>query len=236
MTSPHSAPPSSCRRPSHPRLHRLHSSVEASQCPQSTGTLQHTWLEALKHINPLLTVCLRPARVDSVPYLVHTFGTVGTHTLVTTVPAAFSMLLVGGGGGGGGRHGGGGGAGTVLHITSGTLPAGTHTIVVGSGGSGACGSNTRGVNGGVTSISPLGMSTESSYGGGGGGGYNGGDTSPTTGRDSYGSGGGAGGYTGATAGITISHTTIQNAGFAGTFYASNGGACPLLLTSRVRSS
>lgn len=148
---------------------------------------------------------------ESGGYVIHTFTGSGQFTVLDQ-KLNVEYLIVGGGGGGGGAFtkdaaGGGGGAGAYIHNST-TVNVGNYTVTIGGGGTGGPGqANTRGDNGGDSSIFSI-----TANGGAGAGTYSGSTPntmSGTTNGNSSGSGAGGAG------------TNPANGGSGGQF--GNGG-------------
>ena len=150
------------------------------------------------------------------PYTITTSGLTGQtqYTFTATEDINCEILVVAGGGGGGGNIGGGGGAGAVVYIPSGTLSAGSYTIIVGNGGSS---SSSASVNGYNSSISGSFGTIIAEGGGGVTAGFVDGD-----GRIG-GSGGGAAGNNGILNYGGAAGTSSSLGGFTGFIYGNRGG-------------
>ena len=162
-------------------------------------------------------------------FRIHSFTSNGS--FVNTIAGVSIQYLVIAGGGGGGSAGGGGGAGgyrtNVTGQTSGasssteaavTFPAATYTITVGSGG--AAVDDSRGANGGASSISGTGITDITTVGGGGGGSFQ------SSGQHTPGDGGSAGGRSatnGSVASATANQGTAGGDGTGGAAGNSVGG-------------
>ena len=136
-------------------------------------------------------------------YIYHLFTSSGSftvHGVGTGTPIQY--VVVGGGGGGGWDRGGGGGGGAYV---PGTIPTpnvqsagiGVYPVSLGAGGTGSTASQTRGTNGGTTTLTyPTGPFIAKGGGGGGGGpGHNSGPTGNASGGPSADPFGGSGGGT-----------------------------------------
>ena len=93
--------------------------------------------------------------IESGSYVIHTFTATGQFTVLDQ-KLNVEYLIVGGGGAGGAAFnkdaaGGGGGAGAYIDNST-TVNVGNYTVTIGNGGAGISGAETRGANGGDTSV------------------------------------------------------------------------------------
>jgi len=140
---------------------------------------------------------------ESGGYIIHTFTATGQFTVLDQ-KLNVEYLMVGGGGAGGAAFnkdaaGGGGGAGAYINNNT-TVNVGNYTVTIGNGGAGISGAETRGANGGDTSVFSI-----TANGGAGAGTYVG--SSPNT-----------------MGGISNGNASASGAGGAGTNTANGGQA------------
>jgi hypothetical protein len=172
-------------------------------------------------------------------YIIHTFTSSGTFTVISGGEVEY--LVVAGGGGGGADRGGGGGAGGMLTGTLSGVSSGTYTITVGGGGPGALTDSVTASNGsnstalGLTATGGGGGGSESTNGAnggsGGGGSYSRTAGTGTSGQGNNGANGvssprrtGGGGGAGAAASNQNGGIGLQSSiSGTSTYYAGGGG-------------
>jgi len=147
-----------------------------------------------------------------------------TSSQTITLNSSYSFLLMGGGGSGGGSPPSNGGLGTgggSGRITTGTINAGTYSLVIGAGATGA--TNSNGSTGGTSTFSTFsatgGAGGTNQANGGAGGSGGGGNNNPggANGANGGGTSGGAG------SGVALSLSIIPGGGGNVTGGPGNGG-------------